>query len=179
MSYGLATGCAIYNLKGIIECGSPSIMVQNASGEPSIMHQNYKSKAKGNLQLIQNHRWGMDRGPRAIYNWTKIIDRGGDIYNWNEIIDERRVINNWTKIIDRRKAITSPSLWGFVLIRTWARKLIANALMGCSVNFDGIIDPINTFQMQMPVLHSLSDSLWGSCVKLYNNSIYECEFLNI
>ena len=41
------------------------------------------------------------------------------------------------------EADTSPSLRGFVLISTWARKLIANGLTGCSTNFDRIFDPIN------------------------------------
>ena len=44
--------------------------------------------------------------------------------------------------------------------------MIANALTGCSVNFDHIFDPINTFQMQLPVFHSLLGSLRGIWCKI-------------
>ena len=60
----------------------------------------------------------------------------------------------------------SLSLWGIILISTWARKLIVNALTGCSVNFDHIFDPINTFQIQLPVFHSLLGSLRGIWCKI-------------
>ena len=60
--------------------------------------------------------------------------------------------------------VTSLSLRGIVLISTWACKLITNALTGCSVNFDHIFDLINTFQMQLPVFHSLLEE---SGAKLY------------
>ena len=43
---------------------------------------------------------------------------------------------------------------------------IANALTGCSVNFDHIFDPINTFQMQLPVFHSLLGLLRGIWCKI-------------
>ena len=60
----------------------------------------------------------------------------------------------------------SLSLWGIILISTWAHKLIMNTLMGCSVNFDHIFDLINTFQMQLPVFHSLLGSLRGIWCKI-------------
>ena len=62
--------------------------------------------------------------------------------------------------------IMSLSLQGIIVISTWACKLIANALTGCSVNFDHIFDPINTFQMQLPVFHSLLGSLRGIWCKI-------------
>ena len=62
--------------------------------------------------------------------------------------------------------VMSPSLQGIVLISTWACKLIANTLMGCSVNFDHIFDLINTFQIQLPVFQSLLGSLRGIQCKI-------------
>ena len=68
----------------------------------------------------------------------------GEYYSW--ITHLWRRFNSWIMIHSKQFTlvkVTSPSLQGFVLISTWAHKLIANSLMGCSTNFDCIFDLIN------------------------------------
>jgi hypothetical protein len=93
------------------------------------------------------------------YKPSKATSHGVKSYSTSESESMSECTFDSAKYFNLVSDITSPSLRGFVLISTWARKLIANGLTGCSVKFDHIFDPINTFQMQLPVFHSLLGSL--------------------
>ena len=85
--------------------------------------------------------------PNAKTGKDVLEDNRGMAMLWKEALRVKTILstNNKAMAIVESLAwdITSPSLRGFVLISTRTCKLIANALTGCSTNFDHIFDPIN------------------------------------